>query len=555
MRKVQLEAKKSPTSFMVGTRNAETFTIPTAGVIVPTEGTIDIRCYIGAHQKRQVAGSLQRVIDIGRASGGIGLLMYHQATTAFWVIESRNDANTVSASQLADSTTPDGVRLITFSFNALSLKAFVDGILRLTINEPNLPSGFSTFRIGRSSGNIDFLNTSFHEVRCSSIARSDSEIAAYGALQELPRDQNTTYHLTFNGSIYPVEQCWIPLGTFWSGDWRGPEDAVWAQTSGRDRMELLRKSTFSTSQVFISTTLYNLAEIVLLDAGLSAAEFWIDPELQAFPIPYAYFQPTPHREALRQIAEACLGQAYVARNGVVRIEGPSFLTGYRTSSQLTTTRDDFFSGKDNPVQWGSIANVVEVDTEPLRPSATPEEVFRSNDPESIDADQTKTITVFFNAPPVIEAVASLVGEPSGASIVSATYYSWGASIEVYSPAAGTFTLIVDGKPLRVANKERATAQDADSIADNGRIRYKVPGNHLVQTRAVAQKIADALLAAFKDPRRDLDLPWRGNPTLELADRITVPDFLDEHPTDYHVTRQQLQYDGGLKSRISGRRAG
>ncbi len=40
---------------------------------------------------------------------------------------------------------------------------------------------------------------------------------------------------------------YVPLGTFWSGDWSAPEDGVYAQTTGRDRLELLRKSTYSTS--------------------------------------------------------------------------------------------------------------------------------------------------------------------------------------------------------------------------------------------------------------------------------------------------------------------
>ena len=50
------------------------------------------------------------------------------------------------------------------------------------------------------------------------------------------------------------------------------------------------------------------------------------------------------------------------------------------------------------------------------------------------------------------------------------------------------------------NKEKAIAKDDASITDNGMLKYTFPANPLVQTREVAQKIADTLLAYFKDPR-------------------------------------------------------
>jgi hypothetical protein len=56
---------------------------------------------------------------------------------------------------------------------------------------------------------------------------------------------------------------WVPLGTFWSLDWDSPDDSLEATVVARDRMELLRKSTFQTSQVLTNKSLYELAEIVL----------------------------------------------------------------------------------------------------------------------------------------------------------------------------------------------------------------------------------------------------------------------------------------------------
>lgn len=70
-----------------------------------------------------------------------------------------------------------------------------------------------------------------------------------------------------------------------------------------------------------NSTLYDLALDVLSDAGLKSDEYWIDEELKDYIIPYIALKPQTHREVLRKIAEACLGQVYCDRHGVIRVEG------------------------------------------------------------------------------------------------------------------------------------------------------------------------------------------------------------------------------------------
>ena len=283
-------------------------------------------------------------------------------------------------------------------------------------------------------------------------------------------------------------------------------------------------------------------------AGLAAAEFWIDPALQSITVPNAWFGTISHREALRQIAEASLGQVYVDRNGVIRVEGPDFLLG--ALDNLTITSDNYFR-KDTPVKWGELANRIEVETQPLQPVATAQEVFRSNAPVNIAAGQTLTLTVHYNEPPVIEAAASLSGAPAGATITATTFYAWGADVTVSSPTnAGTFTLIINGRPLRTMNRERVVAEDAASIRDHGLLRYKYPDTHLVQSRTQGQFIADTLLRLYRNPRRDLIMEWRGNPALLLGDRVNTRD--SGQWLDYWTVKQELTYDGALRANLEGR---
>jgi hypothetical protein len=341
---------------------------------------------------------------------------------------------------------------------------------------------------------------------------------------------------------------WVPLGTFWSLDWDSPDDTLEATVTARDRMELLRKSTFQTSQVQQNKSLYELAEIVLQDAGLTSDEYIIDTDLQSIVVPYAWFNPISHREALRRIAEAGLAAAFQNRDGKIQIE--SFLIS-GDEPVLEITEDDYFPPLRAPSRQDQVANEIIVDTQPLRPATTPEEVYRSNEPITIPASSTKTVTAFYNSPPVIEAVASLDNPPAEVSITDATYYGWGASVKIRNAndTDKQVTLVIQGKPLTVQNKERAIARDETSITENGALRFEFPANPLVQTLSQAQAIADALLASVKDPRRDLEVDWRGNPALLLGDRITVKG------KDYHVIRQEIDWAGALSARLTGRKVG
>ena len=340
---------------------------------------------------------------------------------------------------------------------------------------------------------------------------------------------------------------WIPLGTFWSLDWDSPDDTLEATVTARDRMELLRKGTYQISQVQQNKTLYQLAEDILQDAGLNSSEYIIDTDLQSIVVPYAWFNPVSHREALRRIAEAGLAAAFQNRDGKIQIES-WLITG--DEPVLEITEDDYFPPLRAPSRQDQVANEIIVDTQPLRPAATPEEVYRSNEPITIPASSTKTVTAFYNSQPVIEAVASLDSPPAGVAITEATYYGWGASIKIQNTSATDkqVTLVIQGKPLTVQNKERAIARDETSITENGVLRYEFPANPLVQTLSQAQAIADTLLASVKEPRRDIEVEWRGNPALLLGDRVTVKG------KDYHVIRQELDWRGYLSARLTGRRA-
>ncbi|MBY6274361.1 MAG: hypothetical protein CW346_19685, partial [Bacillaceae bacterium] len=218
---------------------------------------------------------------------------------------------------------------------------------------------------------------------------------------------------------------YVPLGLFWSTEWQAEDDTVEASVVARDRLELLRKSTYQTSQVLQNTNLHDLAVLVLADAGLDPEEYWVDPALQQIRVPYAWFDPVSHREALRIIAEAGLAQVYCDRDGVVRMERQPA----GADPVLEITADDYYR-LSNPMRPNQVANEVIVSTSPLRPADMPEEVYRSNEPIMVPAGKAVTVTVYYQKTPVIDAIASLDGAPAGVAITQAAYYGWGAEMTI-----------------------------------------------------------------------------------------------------------------------------
>lgn len=357
----------------------------------------------------------------------------------------------------------------------------------------------------------------------------------------------------------------VPLGVFWSGDWSVPEDDIYAKTTGRDRLDQLRKTDYTTNTVQINISAYDLFEDILRDAGLVVGEYWIDEELKNIIFPYSHFEDKSHREALRIVAEASLAQVYCDREGVIRVEGIEYIEAlieekkgvYFLKGQFPAETDvieaygigaDDYYKKDNPPRISEIANHIEVETNPLVPKGI-EEVYRSD--EQITVTGTETITIYYNKSPCIDAVAYLVGT---GTIENVNYYAWGAEITVSN---GTFEIVVNAKHLVAANKEKAIAEDADSIFENGYMPYKFPSNPLIQTYSRAEFIANKLLQSYKDPKRSLTMEWRGNPALLLNDLISVPDYQKngEDERGYFITTQQeYDYDGGLEANLDGKRA-
>jgi hypothetical protein len=424
---------------------------------------------------------------------------------------------------------------------------------------------------------------------------------------------------------------WVPLGVFWSGDWSAPDDDVYAQTTGRDRLEFLRRTEYAPATPRQNISLYDLAVDVLTDAGLSPEEYWVDEELKEYIIPYVGTEPQSHREMLRKIVEACLGQVYCDRHGVIRVEGtkPAAEQNFVTASENANISypSQVVDGIENPdgkyasldgswVLDGSFILAPETEgpqmgwwgkqlsgpdgsfAEPY-PTLTVTFFDRAIEAVKVVGDSARgeypvdfTIQVFDGNDNLLSeqqvtgnvqvaTVVSIPENPTNAAKIELSIQKWshpGRQAKILEFLNTIYKLEISpddyfskDNPLRyteVANYivvetqpvdsngnklpgVKVITQDDESITENGLLPFEFPSNPLVQTVEMAEEIAGRLLEIFKDPRRNLELDWRGNPAVLLGNVVSIVDSRGKN--DYKVIRQEIGFTGALRARLSGRR--
>jgi hypothetical protein len=356
----------------------------------------------------------------------------------------------------------------------------------------------------------------------------------------------------------------IRLGTFWTGDWNIDDKSAGASVSCRDRMELLRKVKFTICPLYEDITLYDLADAILNIAKtyipMNDLAWDIDDELDDYTVPFAWFAGMNYMEVLREIAEACLGQAYMNADDVLIIEGPSKnIPEYGADPDIEITKDHYFN-KKQPMKSDELINTVFVETQPLAVGSS-ETIYTSEEVISIGPNETlDPITIKYSDVPVKDGAAGFTEETGSVSLVfdAEDYYCDGAVLTVRNTTAnsGTFKITLSGSKLEVEGSEKISSSDESSIVSNGTLEYDYPKNSLIQTREVAQLVADTLVNSYSIERKDIELSWMGNPALELGDIFRAPEYQRgsiDNRGDFMGFRNKLDFDGTLRGTLSGRK--
>ncbi|MER3439565.1 MAG: hypothetical protein C4346_19320, partial [Chloroflexota bacterium] len=256
-----------------------------------------------------------------------------------------------------------------------------------------------------------------------------------------------------------VNNEWVPLGTFWSIEWDTPDHAPEAIVSARDRLELLRKTTYRTGVLQQNVSLATLFTQVFQDAGLQPTEYAIDTALQQMAVPWAWIPVTSHREALRLLAEAALAVVYMDRDNVVQVRR---VEDVPQSAVLTITRDEYFPPLQTPSRQHETANEIAVTMQEFVPVQTAEEVYRAT--MQLPAGTSQTIVLSYTKQPVLNPSAAFARAPSGVTISSARYFATGAEVTVQVAAQhGDAGGSLDGWTVQGVTVDTAFGNPAPSL--------------------------------------------------------------------------------------------
>lgn len=223
------------------------------------------------------------------------------------------------------------------------------------------------------------------------------------------------------------------------------------------------------------------------------------------------------------------------------------------------TKDNYFS-RTQPAKYEQLANVVEVTTQPwaLQPES---DLWSSSEDITVQPAESITIDVVFSDVPVLSSTCTtVITAVSGDAIVldDNFFYADSAVITIKNTNAnvGVCSVKVTGQYFKVDGAETIISEDSDSITTNGKMLYQYKKNHLIQTTEVAQLIADKLLASYKTYRKDTMIDWRGDPSIELADIIEVPEYQKNDidvRANFRVYKNKISFDGTLRGETEGRK--
>jgi len=435
------------------------------------------------------------------------------------------------------------------SNNTLKLTEFFTAIVETYYNDRIIDINLLE-ELEPQSGTISLGSVSSNEIDISLnnadgyFNLGDEASPRYGLIK-----RNRKVRAWLGAEIIENEIEWHPLGTFWAIGWDIPDGTLEAIVTARDRLEVLRLSDFNISEVYENNTLYELFELVLVDAGLVPTEYIIDSSLQSIVIPYAWFNRMSHRDAIKRLAGCAYISVWCDRDGVINV---SKINTAATPTIILDNNTNIYS-KSYPISASEITNYVEVATNTLVVQEV-QQVLKVTDPLVIDVGATEEYTFTFNSIPV-KNVSNLV--LTGATGLDIVYnaYAWGIELVLSNNTASPITITeisVDGQPITSNNQSFVYSKDADQIRDNGIIRTSIT-HDFIQTRSYATQLSNTLLSAYLNSIRNVDVYSRGDIALLIGQVIEVID--DKMNTDYkYITqRQNLKWNGSLSVDISGKK--
>lgn len=310
---------------------------------------------------------------------------------------------------------------------------------------------------------------------------------------------------------------YVNAGRFYYAKSEAEDNSMTATITAYDRIYQLDKGTYrkGTNSTASVTTLINA---VLTDAniGLTASI----PTAIASRVIGSCIPLVSHREAIRMICQAARCVAYINRDNVLVL-----------ADLAVGTSVDALDG-NNMVSYPQISVSDRVNTANVsiftvnNASASTENIYKA----VMAISGTVNVWVEFT-----DAASSPSAAVSGGTLNSATYYLYGALLNI--TASGDVTITVTGYKMSAFE----SVYTATNIQSSETVQALKIQNKLITTSAIASAVASWALAFS---RVTYNINERGNPARELLDTSTISDTYGVNG-DAAIIREQYTFNGGL----------
>lgn len=321
---------------------------------------------------------------------------------------------------------------------------------------------------------------------------------------------------------------WLKCGTFYMSEWDAPQGGMTADFKARDLLEYMTGTYYYGVYSTKGTSLYDLAEAVLIDANLPPigkgdVRWVIDESLKNIkttsPLPI-----DTHANCLQLIANASGCVIYQDRTGILRIEPVA-----QTETDYAITHFNCYSKPE--ISLSKPLKQVDVSCYSYNTSSDTTELYKGT--MGISGTQELLITYSGMATGVSANV-------SGGTLNSATYYANACVLNI--SGNGDVTITITGKSLESSSVIVSTTSgvSGETISVN---------NPLITSHERAVAIGNWVESYMKN-RMVISSDWRADPRLDVLDVV-------DNENDYNInkvliTDVKYSYDGSFKGTCDGR---
>lgn len=327
---------------------------------------------------------------------------------------------------------------------------------------------------------------------------------------------------------------WISGGKYYISEWDAKQSGMNADFKARDLLEFMTGTYYRGLYNANGTSLYDLAEDVLLDANLplnsdGSTKWVIDERLKDIyttaPLPI-----DTHANCLQMIANATESVFYQDRDGTLHLE--------QRTDAFDNSRDTFEYGityfnsySKSDLSLSKPLKQVDVPCYSYSIAEQSSELFNG----TVSISGTKDVVLTYSG-----TATNVLANVSGGTVNSATYYSNACVLNI--TANGDVTIIITGKALESSSMLISTISSISGetvTVDNPLITS--------QDRAISIGL---WVERYMKNRMTLSSEWRADPRLDALDLV-------DNENDYGVnkvimTNVEYSYNGAFRGSGEGR---